>query len=110
VQHIEQYLDGSKVTLAIGNPSLTTLRGIKLSLSWNILFPEYKPGDKDFKAKGANWYNSLLHKEIIVNEEIRAGYWNKVECVLEKINPQRLGHLEISIESNKVSLLKYKDM
>lgn len=101
IQNVTPYLDGFKVTCNFGNPSAATYNGFKLKAKWGPRF--------DREVKGANyttWQSSLREKEISLTNQLRAGAWNPVSFVVSPAKADEFGVLELSMETNSISLTK----
>jgi len=97
LQNVEPYLDGVKVHINIGNPVFATYNGFKLKVIW---------GEKlDLTDDQDRWRSSLKEKEISFTETLRPGCWNKVNFVLSPIEPKNFGYMELSIQTDNISLI-----
>lgn len=97
LQNVEPYLDGVKVHIHIGNPMFVTYNGFKLKAIW---------GAKLNLTDGQDgWRSSLKDKEISFTETLRPGCWNKINFVLSPIEPKNFGYLELSIQTDNISLI-----
>jgi hypothetical protein len=96
--NIEKYLNGYKVILTIGNTSSATYRGFELTLKWSTTAPE---GDIN---KWVEWYKARKTKTEKYTQDLVPGSWNKVEMILLPARSDELGYLEVSMETNSISL------
>jgi len=93
------YLDGYILHLSVGNPLNATYNGATIKLWWG---PGYEPG----KGSYEDWEKSLLYKEVKVAEELSAGYWTDVDAVLSPATSEDMETIRLSIDTDKVQLLK----
>jgi hypothetical protein len=92
-------VDGFRVTCNFGNPSSATFNGFKLKAKWGARL--------DAKAKGFEWkawQESHREKEISLTNPLVSGSWNKVSFVVSPAKAEEFGFLELSMETNTVSL------
>ena len=107
----EAHLDGHKLTLNIGNPYFMTYSGFTLRVKFGTRPPEY-PKDAtpeqlaEWQKANAEWQKTLKQKELAFTEELAAGAWTKAEMILAPSKPEEVGHVSISMTTNKVSLRK----
>jgi hypothetical protein len=95
------FLGGYKFILHIGNPSSATYNGFTLNAKWGKKF--------DFKQTSLNyddWKKSLQEKVISYVEDLAPGSWNKIELILSPTKPEELEHIELTMQTNKLSLLE----
>ena len=99
-EDVEPYLNGYKITLNIGNPSVATYRGFTLHAKWSTAydFSHYSAESYD------KWSKSIQQKDISYTDALVSGVWNKVEVILAPVSRDGLGYLEISLDTNTVSL------
>ena len=88
------YLDGYKVTLDIGNPSLMTYKAATLTVRW---------------ASSPFWLVDsagihTLSTELL--QDLRPGAWTTVSLTLAPAKADQLKNLGVSIGTNRVSLSK----
>jgi hypothetical protein len=112
--NVQPYLDGQKLTLRIGNPSLLTVSGFKLTATWGTHSPRYpanNPSTEEFAAwieEYKRWERSLRVKEIDSPTDLKPGVWSNVDVVITPAKPEELAYLKLLMTTNKVSLLKDK--
>jgi hypothetical protein len=84
---------------------MASFSGVKVKL----LYGTRKPADYD-KSDGSprnqEWHDSLKTKEMTLSETLRAGSWNPVEVTLPGITSDKLGYVEISLQTDVISLGK----
>lgn len=99
-QGVEPYLDGYKITLNIGNPSVATYRGFTIHVKWSTAYDwgHYTPASYD------KWNKAIQQKDISYTDALESGVWNKVEVILAPVSRDGLGYFEVSIDTNTVSL------
>ncbi len=90
VEKVEAYLDGSKVSLKIGNTLFGNLSEIKYTLAWNRRKPSND--NQDVLVK---WYAAEQSKEFTDVQPINRGRWNVVTAFLPGTKPDELGYLSI---------------
>lgn len=96
-------LDGYKLILNIGNPSLVIYKGFTLTVKWGKKFNDKLPRQgKEYDE----WEKSLQEKEMSFTEELKPGYWNRIELIISPAKLEQLGYLELSMDTNSLSLLK----
>lgn len=100
VSNVEKYLNGYKLTLSIGNTSSATYNGFELTLKWGQQLPPGLPDLKTFER----WLNSLKTRTQSYTQELRPASWNKVEMILLPAAANELGYLELSMQTNSISL------
>jgi prefoldin subunit 5 len=99
VDGVTPYLNGYKLNLRIGNPSMCKFGGFTLKVKWG----------EDFTSKGKltyqDWKKSLISKDEKFTEDLECGRWNKVDLVLAPAKPEQLEHIEIEMEVDRVLLI-----
>ena len=95
----EQYLDGYNVQLEVGNITAAALQGFKVSAKWA---KRYKKEDGDYFT----WLKSRKSKEYGFTGTLSSGKWNTFQIILPDTKPSEFGYLELSIETNTVSMTK----
>lgn len=100
-QNAVPYVDGFKVTCNFGNPSSGTFNGFKLKAKWGPRFDR-----KDKSLNYAQWQASLREKELSLTDSLKAASWNPVSFVLSPAKPDAFGYLELSMDTDNVSLRK----
>jgi hypothetical protein len=93
----EPYLNGYKVTLSIGNLTTATFNSFDLKLKWGAKEPEYSD-------KWIDWWHGLKTKEQHFTDDLVPGRWNRVEVALVPASANELGFLQVSIETNALTL------
>ena len=93
----EEYLDGYNVQLAIGNITAADLHGFKVSVKWA---KRYKQEDGTY----FDWYKNRNTKDFSFTGTLVSGRWNMFQIILPDTKPSEFGHLEISLETNAVSM------
>jgi hypothetical protein len=91
------YLDGYKVMIQIGNPFLVTFTDFHVDAWWGR--PQ---GQNEDYIK---WRGDLQHKQFNCTQSLSAGRWNDVELILSPAEPEHVKHIEITIETPRLSLL-----
>jgi outer membrane murein-binding lipoprotein Lpp len=99
IKNVAPYVDGFRITCNFGNPSSVTFKGFKLKAKWG---PR-----RDFKVKGfsfSKWRTSLREKELSLTDSLQPGAWNPVTFVLAPAKADEFGYLELSINTDTISL------
>jgi hypothetical protein len=104
VQGIIPYLNGHKLTLNIGNPSMSEFAGFTLKTKWGEAF------NPKGKIIYADWAKSLKSKEEKFTEHLKPGRWNKIDLVLAPAKPEQLEYIEIEMEVNEVVLTSDREL
>lgn len=113
VKEVKPYVDGYKITLAIGNPNLVTYINPEINLSWNISFQKYwetrkkaheiKKDSKE-KTEIPSWEDTLQKKSYCVNKRFLPGIWNEIELHIPNTTIDQLEHCTLSITTGTVLL------
>ncbi|MBI3811103.1 MAG: DUF3251 domain-containing protein [Nitrospirae bacterium] len=106
VRDAKPYLNGFKVRLSIGNPTTVTYLGFVLNTKWGRSF-DFKEMKTDRSAY-SNWQKSLQHKEIKFTDQLKPATWNNVDLIIIPAKQDELGHFELSMETDQISLFKEK--
>jgi Protein of unknown function (DUF3251) len=110
----QSFLDGQKLTFRIGNPTFVTYSGFKLKAKWGPKAPVFNPDNREpnqfdnWQVAYKAWQQSLHEKEIDSAADLKPGIWNTVEVILAPAKPDELGHIEISMTTDKISLYRDK--
>jgi len=110
----EQYLDGHKLILNIGNPYFMTYSGFTMKAKFGTRPPEFPkdaPAEQtaEWQKKYGEWEKTLKEKELFFTDELAAGAWSKVELVLAPSKPEEVAYVSVSMRTNQVSLRKPKE-
>ena len=96
IDNIVAYANGSKVTLAFGNPLSASIDGLKAKI-------QYGEVDKE----GIPNYGTAKTKEVTFNETLQPGSWTDIKVVLEGISCSKLGFIEVrGLTHTRISLTK----
>lgn len=96
LQNVEPYLNGVKIHLRIGNPMMASYNGATLKIKYgNVCDPNFY--DK--------WLKSIKNVEVKITDQLNPGRWNETTAVLSNIQPADFGYLELSMETENLSLL-----
>ena len=104
IQDVAAHADGVRVRLHVGNLTTATVNGGTFQAKWGPRRPS--PQAQDFSRKYTEWSKSLRDKRIDFLEDLKSGAWNNVTLTLPGLSPAQFGHLELSMETNKISLLR----
>jgi hypothetical protein len=100
LDEVVPYLDGYRVILNVGNPLGATYVGFNVKVRWG---PRYDWSKFDAVAY-EKWEKSVQNKEVSFTDSLKPMAWNKVEIILAATKSDEFGFLEISIDTNTVSL------
>ena len=103
---VTPYADGVRVRLNVGNLTTATVNGGTFQVKWGPREPSSDA--QDYLTKYDEWSKSLREKTVDFQEDLRSGTWNAVTLALPGVSPARLGYLELSMETNKISLVRAK--
>ena len=98
------FLQGYKVILKIGNPSSAIYNGFKIKAKWGRKF-DYKKtssGGPNYE----DWKKSLREKETSYVNDLKPASWNRIELILSPAKSEELEHIELSLQTGVVSLLR----
>jgi hypothetical protein len=99
ISNIEEYLDGCKVYLEVGNPHNALYSGYTINARYGTR-ANFSDANFDYEA----WENSLKEKEIKVSSDLDRGTWNKAEIILPSIDAKDLSYLELEILTDTIVL------
>lgn len=95
IEDIKPFANGSKVKLSIGNPHNADLVGVSFKIDYGELDENKTPNQ-----------NSQKTKEISLSGEIKGGYWNHKEIILDGLSEEKLGFIRIyELEAKSITLL-----
>jgi hypothetical protein len=107
-QGVEPYLEGYKVHLQIGNPTMLVVNNPKLTVEWGSAFEKSAKTDLDNGVKETDWFadwkKSFRQTTTTLNESLKPGYWNDVEVIVSPAKADELAHFKVSIQTDSVSL------
>jgi len=116
VDGAEPFLDGHKIILRIGNPMNMTFLGFKLKVRYGRrppAFPSFEAGDTNTAAIFQKWVQdwqawekTVRKTEFSFTDSLQPGAWNKIDFTLKETKPEDVAHLEVSIETDQISLRK----
>lgn len=101
VKSVTPYLDGYKVTLAIGNPYTIDFNGFNISCKWGASFTYTNGVVSNYEAV----QSSQKTRDLQQTDVLLRGYWNPVELMLSPATADEIKNLRISITPNTISLL-----
>lgn len=99
ISDAEEYLDGCKVYLKIGNPNNAIYKGYTIKARYG---PRANFSDENFDY--VEWEESLKEKEIKISTNLEKGAWSNTEIILPSINVKDFSHLDLEIITNTISL------
>lgn len=95
---VKPYLDGYKLILDIGNPTLADYKGFTLNVRWGRKIKDFKNSEE--------WSKSLQRKEVSFTKNLNPASWTKVELILSPATPEQLGYIQLSMETPTIGLFK----
>ena len=101
VKGVTPYLDGYKVTLAVGNPYDMDFKGFLVSCKWGASFTYTNGIVSNYEAV----QNSQKSKDSQQTDVLYRGYWNAIELTIAPATADEIKNLRISIQPDTVSLL-----
>lgn len=99
ISNVEEYLDGCKVYLQIGNPNNAVYSGYNINARYGS-----KPNYSDTSFEYYIWEDSLKKKENKISSKLEKGAWNNVEIILPAIDTKDFSYLEMEILVDSVYL------
>ena len=100
LRSVEPYLNGIKAVLDVGNPLTASFNGFVVSAKWGRPF-DYKNWTAE---RYKEWQASLQARDESFTETLNAGSLTPVQLLLPNTPPAQFGYLEVSIETNNISL------
>ena len=100
LRSVEPYLNGIKTVIDVGNPLTASFSGFKISAKWGRLY-DYKNWTPE---RYHEWQASLQNRDESFTDTLNAGSWTPVQLLLPNTPPVQFGYLEVSIETNSISL------
>jgi hypothetical protein len=97
VNDIRAHADGARVRLDVGNLTTATYKGAVFSVKWGTRFDSTT-------MKYLEWWETVRETKHKANIDLRPGAWNKVTLTLPGVPPEKLGYLELSMETDVISL------
>ena len=119
LKNVQQYADGIKVTLSIGNIQSITYTNIRIfgkyGLRWPSL-PKSSPNEtkedrasrlQEWRSAYAKHQSSLKDFSVTLTEKIRPGNWNSsIIVTLPNVKASDFGYLQLSLEGSQVEMFK----
>ena len=106
IQDVRPHADGVKVRLHVGNLTTVTIKGGTFKVKWGPRMPASE--GEDWLTHYTDWEKTLKEKEVKFTDELRPGTWNNVTLTLPGIRPEQFGYLELSMNTERISLLQAK--
>lgn len=110
------FLDGHKIVLEIGNPMNMTFQGFKLRIrhgrrpppipSVNIGETNAARTIEQWIEDRRVWEKTLRKVEFSFTDSLPPGAWSMVDFTLKETKPEDVAYLEVSIETDTISLRK----
>ena len=106
LEDVTPYLEGFKVRLNIGNPSVATYVGFTLNVKGgrNDNALNNREIDDKWQAAYDEWKASQWEKKFSFPGSLEPARWNVVEFVISPAKAQDIGYLEVGMETSAVSL------
>jgi len=107
VRDTKPYLDGYRLSLAVGNPSTVRYDGFKLAVSWQAPIPKQKDEEssEQYSKRLDEWSQGGHEKEFTFTETLRPSSWNRISIVISPATAEDLKQLTIdSMETDRVIL------
>jgi len=112
---VEPYLDGHRIKLRLGNPLNMQFSGFKLRFKFGRKPPELPKlknmSKSDFLKAGEAWQRdydawkeSLREAESSYAVDLLPGAWKTVRATLPQTKAEDIAYVEVSIETNRISL------
>ncbi len=102
LQEVGPYADGVKLRFHVGNLTAATINGATFKVKWGPRMPEVTT--EAFSTRYEEWEKALREKEITVTKDFKPGTWNNVTITLPATKPNEFGHIELSIQTSRISL------
>jgi hypothetical protein len=99
IERIVPHLDGYKVTLNIGNPTMILFSGAEFEVGWGL---QYGTPGKTYAEVGA----SKKKKKFSSANDFAAGSYSRMEIVLTPAKPEEVKTLEVSVKWDRLSMRK----
>ena len=99
LEDVKPYADGCRVTLQVGNLSSVAYDGFEMHVKW---------GRRLDLEHYLQWSDSLREKNVSFTDTLLPGTWNPVVLKLSPAKVEEFGHMEISMETNQIRLLRRK--
>ncbi|RKL62315.1 DUF3251 domain-containing protein [Thermoanaerobacteraceae bacterium SP2] len=106
IDKIEPYLDGFKVYVNIGNPTLATFSDLKLTVQWSndiLALANIKIGTNELSNEAENQINK---QEYTFTDTLLPGKWTKVDFVIPNVKAEDIKFIQVMIETGSVALQK----
>ena len=100
LKDITPYLDGFRVTLEVGNLTSARYVGFKLNATWGPRFDYSKYSAEAYQK----WESQKQTNSFPYTDPIVTATWNKVDLILPSTSSSQLGFINVSIDTNIVSL------
>ena len=111
VEKTEPYLDGQRVYLKIGNPSLVTFNGCRAEVRWNTRPPKRAKQPENWTILAQeldaldSWEKKARSQEFDLTTSLLPGAWTAVNFVLPETESSQLGYLKVKLTVNRAVFL-----
>ncbi len=96
IESVKPNADGAKVRVNVGNFTSATFRAGTFKIKWG---PR-----RDKATPYSEWQKSINEKDQKFLDDLLPGRWNKVDLVLPGVPPDKLGYLELSLDTSEIRL------
>jgi hypothetical protein len=105
IEDVRPFGDGVRLRMHLGNLSTAAFDGVIVKIQYGAREPK-DYGAADWESREKAWKDSLQKKEVTLTDTLRPGHWNPVEITIPGIAVDRLGYLEVRLQTNDISLAK----
>lgn len=84
LQNVVPYANGSKITLKLGNILSVTVSSFKCTIDYGTM-----------DLTGGPLVEESRTKEVTLSKDLKSGYWNYIDIILEEMVPEKLGWIQI---------------
>ena len=103
LQGVQPIADSLRVTLNIGNLTMGTFNGAKLTITYGARRPVWA-ANTDFAGRLKAWEETKQSKEISLTTALKPGSWNPTTVTLPNIQASKFGWLSLKISADQISL------
>jgi hypothetical protein len=105
VEDVRAFGDGVRLRMALGNLSSASYNGVIVTIKYGPRQPsDYSA--PDWASREVAWTKSLQQKTVTLTDSLHPGHWNPVEITIPGIAVDRFGYLDVSLQTNNISLAK----
>lgn len=96
-KQVTPYLDGFKIVISVGNPTLFTFSGVNLKADWSVGC--YRKADGGFEKC------SKLVKDFSLTNELKPGVYTDLEIIIPGVAASDLEGLSVSLTFDQIRLM-----